>query len=71
MRELQANHDLAFLFVSHDLKVVRAMSHRIIVMKDGMVLEEGEAGKLIENPSHQYTKALMNAAFDKESSVRI
>ncbi|MBH68252.1 MAG: microcin ABC transporter ATP-binding protein [Rhodospirillaceae bacterium] len=71
LRELQENHDLAFLFVSHDLKVVRAMSHRIIVMKDGVILEEGEAGKLIENPAHQYTKALMNAAFNQESSAGI
>ena len=64
LRKLQEKYQLAFLFVSHDLKVVRAMSHRIIVMKDGLVIEEGEAEQIITNPQASYTKSLMAAAFN-------
>ena len=64
LRTLQEKYQLAFLFVSHDLKVVRAMSHRIIVMKDGLVIEEGEAEQIITNPQTPYTKTLMEAAFN-------
>ena len=64
LRTLQEKYQLAFLFVSHDLKVVRAMSHRIIVMKDGVVIEEGEAEQIITNPQALYTKTLMAAAFN-------
>jgi microcin C transport system ATP-binding protein len=67
LRELQAKHRLAYLFISHDLKVVRAMSHRIIVMRDGLVVEEGAAAEIIEHPRDAYTKALMAAAFDLEA----
>ena len=67
LRELQRKHRLAYLFISHDLKVVRAMSHRIIVMRDGVVVEEGAAAEIIERPRHAYTKALMAAAFDLEA----
>ena len=67
LRELQRKHRLAYLFISHDLKVVRAMSHRIIVMRDGVVVEEGAATEIIERPRHAYTKALMAAAFDLEA----
>ncbi|MBT6304919.1 MAG: ABC transporter ATP-binding protein [Rhodospirillaceae bacterium] len=64
LRTLQKKHNLAFLFVSHDLKVVRAMSHRIIVMNNGLVVEDGETNQIINNPSHPYTRLLMSAAFD-------
>ncbi|MCO6418428.1 ABC transporter ATP-binding protein [Siccirubricoccus sp. KC 17139] len=64
LRDLQARHRLAYLFISHDLRVVRAMSHRIMVLKDGKVVEEGEAGRLTEAPAHPYTRALMAAAFE-------
>ena len=64
LRTLQEKYQLAFLFVSHDLKVVRAMSHRIIVMKDGLVIEEGEAEQIITDPQAPYTKKLMEAAFN-------
>ena len=64
LRTLQKKYKLAFLFVSHDLKVVRAMSHRIIVMKDGLVIEEGEAEQIITDPKAPYTKTLMAAAFN-------
>jgi len=63
LRDLQRDHGLAYLFISHDLKVVRAMSHGIIVMKDGKVVEQGSAEALFERPRHDYTKALMEAAF--------
>jgi microcin C transport system ATP-binding protein len=63
LRGLQAKHGLAYLFVSHDLRVVRAMAHRILVMKDGVVVEEGEAEALTAAPEQPYTRALMQAAF--------
>ncbi|NOG72495.1 ABC transporter ATP-binding protein [Roseicella sp. DB1501] len=64
LRELQARHRLAYLFISHDLRVVRALAHRIIVLKDGQVVEEGEAERLTAAPVAPYTRALMAAAFD-------
>ncbi|MDB5372856.1 MAG: microcin transporter ATP-binding protein [Belnapia sp.] len=63
LRALQAKHRLAYLFISHDLRVVRALAHRIIVLKDGVVVEEGEAERLTAAPSQPYTRALMAAAF--------
>ena len=64
LRALQARHRLAYLFISHDLRVVRALAHRIIVLKDGKVVEEGEAERLTAAPAEAYTRALMAAAFD-------
>ena len=64
LRDLQAKHHLAYLFISHDLRVVRAMAHRIIVLKDGKVVEEGEAAQVVAAPREAYTRALMAAAFD-------
>jgi microcin C transport system ATP-binding protein len=64
LRDLQAKHRLAYLFISHDLRVVRAMAHRIIVLKDGRVVEEGEAAAVVAAPQEPYTRALMAAAFD-------
>jgi microcin C transport system ATP-binding protein len=64
LRGLQAKHRLAYLFISHDLRVVRAMAHRIIVMKDGRIVEAGEAEALTQNPREPYTRALMAAAFE-------
>ena len=64
LRGLQAKHGLAYLFISHDLKVVRAMAHRIIVMQEGRIVEEGEAEALTRSPEQPYTRALMSAAFD-------
>jgi microcin C transport system ATP-binding protein len=64
LRGLQEKHRLAYLFISHDLKVVRAMAHRICVMKDGRIVEEGEATALTQNPREPYTRALMAAAFE-------
>ena len=71
LRSLQAKHRLAYLFISHDLRVVRAMAHRIAVLKDGVVVEEGEAEALTASPRQPYTRALMAAAFDlKAEGVR-
>jgi microcin C transport system ATP-binding protein len=64
LRDLQARHGLAYLFISHDLKVVRAMAHQILVMKDGRIVEAGATERVMGAPEHPYTKALMAAAFD-------
>lgn len=63
LRDLQKKHNLAYLFISHDLKVVRAVSHDIIVMKSGKVVESGSAADVMDNPKEPYTQALMAAAF--------
>lgn len=67
LRDLQQRYDLAYLFISHDLKVVRAISHQVIVMKDGKVVEEGPADIIFDAPQKDYTKALMAAAFALEA----
>ncbi|MEO1191753.1 MAG: ABC transporter ATP-binding protein [Pseudomonadota bacterium] len=64
LRGLQAKHRLAYLFVSHDLRVVRAMSHKMVVMRDGKVVEAGEAEAIFEAPQHPYTQSLLQAALD-------
>ena len=64
LRELQRKYRLAYLFISHDLKVVRALSHKVIVMKDGDIVEAGEAGEIFDAPKTEYTRVLMSAAFD-------
>ena len=64
LRELQARHGLAYLFISHDLKVVRALAHDILVMKDGRIVEQGTTEEIMTRPQHPYTKTLMAAAFD-------
>ena len=64
LRDLQKRHNLAYLFISHDLKVVRAVSHDIIVMKAGKVVEFGPASQILDAPKQPYTQALMAAAFD-------
>ena len=67
LRDLQAKHNLAYLFISHDLKVVRALANDIIVMRSGRVVEKGPAKDIIERPGEAYTKALMAAAFNLEA----
>ena len=62
LRDLQRRYGLAYIFISHDLKVVRAMSHRVMVMKRGDIIEEGDAEQIFTNPSTEYTKALVDAA---------
>jgi microcin C transport system ATP-binding protein len=70
LRELQKAHDLAYLFISHDLRVVRALCNYIIVMRNGRVVEEGPADEIFDRPREDYTKALMAAAFDLEVAHR-
>jgi microcin C transport system ATP-binding protein len=65
LKNLQEKHDLAYLFISHDLRVVRAMSHEILVIKDGNIVERGASGEVFANPQHPYTKRLLEAAFDE------
>jgi microcin C transport system ATP-binding protein len=64
LRDLQRKRDLAYLFISHDLKVVRALCNYVIVMKNGKVVEEGPARDIFSHPQDDYTKALLAAAFD-------
>ena len=68
LRDLQRRLNLAYLFISHDLKVVRALAHDIIVMKDGEIVEQGAAAEILDAPRMDYTKALMAAAFELEAS---
>ena len=63
LKKLQAEHNLAYLFISHDLAVVRAMADHIIVMKDGRMVEEGSPDEIFDAPREEYTKRLMAAAF--------
>jgi ABC-type microcin C transport system duplicated ATPase subunit YejF len=63
LRDLQKTNNLSYLFISHDLAVVRAMADHIIVMKDGRVVEQGTPDEVLENPREDYTKRLMAAAF--------
>ncbi|THV24084.1 ABC transporter ATP-binding protein [Peteryoungia ipomoeae] len=67
LRELQARHDLAYLFISHDLKVVKALANDLIVMRAGKVVEQGPAATIFNAPKQEYTRALMAAAFSLEA----
>jgi microcin C transport system ATP-binding protein len=64
LRELQARHRIAYLFISHDLRVIRALADEVIVMRAGRVVEAGPTAEIFERPQHPYTRALMAAAFD-------
>ncbi|MCV9962105.1 ABC transporter ATP-binding protein [Pararhizobium sp. BT-229] len=67
LRDLQAKHALAYLFISHDLKVVRALANDMIVMRLGKVVEQGPSERIFTAPQEDYTKALMAAAFNMEA----
>ncbi|KAF0675721.1 ABC transporter ATP-binding protein [Profundibacterium mesophilum] len=67
LRNLQAKYQLAYIFISHDLKVVRALSHKVMVMKRGDVIEAGPAEQVFDAPQTPYTRALLAAAFDLEA----
>ena len=64
LRDLQARHDLAYLFISHDLRVVRALANEVIVLRQGKVVEQGPAQQVFDHPATDYTRALMAAAFE-------
>lgn len=64
LRELQSRHNLAYMFISHDLRVIRAMAHDVIVMKDGKIVESGAAERIFANPQVDYTKTLLDAALN-------
>jgi microcin C transport system ATP-binding protein len=67
LRELQHRHRLAYLFISHDLRVVKALADAVLVLKDGRVVEHGVAAEIFERPREAYTRALMAAAFELET----
>ena len=67
LRKLQHEHRLAYLFISHDLKVVRALSNQLVVLKNGKVVEQGDAERIFAAPEHPYTRSLIAAAFDIEA----
>jgi microcin C transport system ATP-binding protein len=71
LRDLQRRHHLAYLFISHDLKVVRALSNYVVVMKSGKVVEEGPSAEIFAGPREPYTKALLAAAFDLTVANRV
>ncbi len=68
LRDLQARYGLAYLFISHDLRVVRALSHRVMVMKDGDVVEEGPVEQIFDAPQTDYTRTLLAAALEKRAA---
>lgn len=63
LKNLQIAHDMSYIFVSHDLNLVRSICHEIAVMKEGAIVESGATGKIIHAPEHKYTKTLIRAAF--------
>jgi len=68
LRDLQKRHELTYLFISHDLRVVAALASRLIVMRHGKVVESGPAADLFRNPKTDYTRALLAAAFKLETA---
>jgi phosphopentomutase len=70
LRDLQRRRNLAYLFISHDLKVVRALANQVVVMQNGRVVEEGEAERIFSEPRTDYTRALFAAAFGLETGGR-
>jgi len=68
LRDLQQRYGLSYLFISHDLRVVRALSHYVLVMRNGLVVEQGASEQIFQDPQEDYTRQLMRAAFDLEAA---
>jgi microcin C transport system ATP-binding protein len=68
LRDLQRRHSLSYMFISHDLKVVRALANHVLVMQNGAVVEEGPAERIFAEPQTEYTRALFAAAFNLEAA---
>ena len=68
LRELQERHKISYLFITHDLKVIEAVSHRIMVMKNGKIIESGETSQVFNTPKEKYTKKLLTASLFKDES---
>jgi microcin C transport system ATP-binding protein len=68
LRDLQKRHNLTYLFISHDLRVVAALASRLLVMRHGLVVEAGDAAEIFRNPKSEYTRALFAAAFNLETA---
>jgi microcin C transport system ATP-binding protein len=66
LRTLQNKYGLAYVFISHDLRVVRALAHKVVVMRNGDVVEAGDSDVIFDAPRSDYTRTLMAAAFDME-----
>jgi microcin C transport system ATP-binding protein len=66
LRSLQTRHRMSYLFISHDLKVIRAIAHRVIVMKAGDVVEQGPTDQVFDQPQHAYTRQLLEASLFKQ-----
>ena len=62
--ELSESFGLSYLFISHDLNVVKALSHRVMVMKDGQIVEEGQVDQIFDKPTNEYTKTLLAASVE-------
>ena len=62
LKDLQQRHQMSYLFISHDLSVIRAMSHRLIVMQQGQLVEQGNTEQVFQKPQQDYTKRLLQAA---------
>ena len=65
LHDLQQRHGISYLFITHDLRVIRAVSHRIMVMQKGKVVEQGETESVFDNPQQDYTRRLLHASLFK------
>ena len=63
MRDIQTRYGLSYIFISHDLAVVRALSHKLLVLQHGQIVEYGDAARVFHTPQADYTRELLNAAF--------
>ena len=64
LKKLQKENNLGYIFISHDLRVVKSLAHQLIVLKDGKIIESGKADRIFKSPKQLYTKKLISAAFN-------